>query len=188
MMDSPTPLPRAWGGTPSGCGTSRSRTAPGATASSRSTGRATPCIPAGGGIGQGLALAIGAAVAAPGRKVVCLTGDGGLALNLGELMTAAEVGADLALVVMNDRGYGVIRNIQDAEYGGRRRFVDLATPDFAALSAACGLDYRRISAPCEFTPGIRDALARPGPALIEIDMTAIGPPRVPFGGPMGGRS
>ena len=142
--------------------------------------------PAGGGIGQGLALAIGAAAAAPERKVVCLTGDGGLALNMGELMTAAETRADLALVVMNDRGYGVIRNIQDAEYGGRRRFVDLATPDFGALAAACGLDYRRIAAPCEFTPGIRDALARPGPALIEIDMTAIGPPRVPFGGPMGG--
>ncbi len=144
--------------------------------------------PAGGGIGQGLALAIGASVAAPGRKVVCLTGDGGLVLNLGELMTAAEVGADLALVVMNDRGYGVIRNIQDAEYGGRRRFVDLATPDFAALAAACGLDYRQISAPREFAPGIRDALARPGPALIEVDMTAIGPPRIPFGGPMGGRT
>ena len=144
--------------------------------------------PAGGGIGQGLAMAVGAAVAAPGRKVVCLTGDGGLALNMGELMTAAEVDADLALVVMNDRGYGVIRNIQDAEYGGRRRFVDLATPDFAALSAACGLDYRRIAAPCEFTPGIRGALARPGPALIEIDMTAIGPMQVPFAGPAGGRA
>ena len=144
--------------------------------------------PAGGGIGQGLALAIGASVAAPGRKVVCLTGDGGLVLNLGELMTAAEVGADLALVVMNDRGYGVIRNIQDAEYGGRRRFVDLATPDFAALSAACGLDYRRIASPTAFAPGIGEALARPGPALIEIDMTAIGPPRIPFGGPMGGRT
>ena len=144
--------------------------------------------PAGGGIGQGLAMAVGAAVAAPGRKVVCLTGDGGLALNMGELMTAAEVGADLALVVMNDRGYGVIRNIQDAEYGGRRRFVDLATPDFAALSAACGLDYRRIASPAAFAPGIGEALARPGPRVIEIDMTAIGPPHVPFGGPMGGRA
>ena len=144
--------------------------------------------PAGGGIGQGLALAIGAAVAAPERKVVCLTGDGGLALNLGELMTAAEIGADLALVVMNDRGYGVIRNIQDAEYGGRRRFVDLATPDFAALSAACSLDYRCIASPAAFAPGIGEALARPGPRLIEIDMSAIGPPRVPFGGPMGGRA
>ena len=144
--------------------------------------------PAGGGIGQGLALAIGAAVAAPERKVVCLTGDGGLVLNLGELMTAAETGADLAVVVMNDRGYGVIRNLQDAEYGGRRRFVDLATPDFAALAVACGLDYRCIASPSSFAPGIGEALAGPGPCLIEIDMTAIGPPRVPFGGPMGGRS
>ena len=144
--------------------------------------------PAGGGIGQGPAMAIGAAVAAPGRKVVCLTGDGGLVLNLGELMTAAETDADLSLVVMNDRGYGVIRNIQDAQYGGRRRFVDLATPDFAALAAACGLEYRRIASPEAFTLGIGEALDRPGPRLIEIDMTAIGPPRVPFGGPMGGRS
>ena len=143
--------------------------------------------PAGGGIGQGLAMAIGAAVAAPSRKVVCLTGDGGLVLNLGELMTAAQLRADLALVVMNDRGYGVIRNIQDAAYGGRRRFVDLATPDFGTLAGACGLDYRRIATPDAFAPGMGDALARPGPRLIEIDMTAIGPPRVAFGGPAGVR-
>ena len=144
--------------------------------------------PAGGGIGQGLALAIGAAVAAPERKVVCLTGDGGLVLNMGELMTVAETGADLALVVMNDRGYGVIRNIQDAEYGGRRRFVDLATPDFATLAAACRLDYRRIAAPAHFATGICEAFAGPGPILIEIDMTAIGPTRVAFAGPAGGRT
>ena len=139
--------------------------------------------PAGGGIGQGLPLAIGAAVAVPERRVVCLTGDGGLMLNPGELMTAVETGADLALVVMNDRGYGVIRNIQDAEYGGRRRYVDLATPDFATLAAACGIDYRRIAAPAHFAAGIGEAFAGRRPVLIEIDMTAIGPPRVPFGGP-----
>ena len=139
--------------------------------------------PAGGGTGQGLPLAIGAAVAVPERRVVCLTGDGGLMLNPGELMTAVETGADLALVVLNDRGYGVIRNIQDAEYGGRRRYVDLATPDFATLAAACGIDYRRIAAPAHFAPGIGEAFAGRRPVLIEIDITAIGPPRVPFGGP-----
>ena len=133
-------------------------------------------------------MAIGAAVAAPKRKVVCLTGDGGLVLNMGELLTAAEVRADLALLVMNDRGYGVIRNIQDAQFGGRRCFVDLMTPDFASLAAACGMDYRRIGAPAEFTPAIGDALSRAGPILIEVDMTAIGPMKVPFGGPMGGGS
>ena len=142
--------------------------------------------PAGGGIGQGLAMAIGAAMAAPERKVVCLTGDGGLMLGPGELMTAVQTGADIALVVMNDRGYGVIRNIQDAEYGGRRRFVDLATPEFGTLARACGLDYRRIDTPARFAYAIDEALARPGPVLIEIDMTAIGPMKVPFAGPAGG--
>lgn len=87
---------------------------------------------------------------------------------------------------MNDRGYGVIRTIQDADYGGRRRFVDLATPDFGALAAACALDYRRIDAPARFAYAIDEALARPGPVLIEIDMTAIGPMKVPFAGPAGG--
>ena len=142
-------------------------------------------LPAGGGIGQGLAMAIGAAVAAPRRKVVCLTGDGGLVLNLGELVTAAEVGADLALVVMNDRGYGVIRNIQDARFGGRRYFVDLKTPDFGGLAAACGLQYRRIGAANEFAGTIGEALTLRRPVLIEVDMTAIGPMKVPFAGPRG---
>ena len=142
-------------------------------------------VPAGGGIGQGLAMAIGAAVAAPNRKVVCLTGDGGLVLNMGELVTAAEVEADVALIVMNDRGYGVIRNIQDARFDGRRRFVDLETPDFAGLAAACGLQYRRIGAAAEFAGTIEDALAVRGPVLIEVDMAAVGPMRVPFAGPRG---
>ena len=141
--------------------------------------------PAGGGIGQGLPMAVGAAVAAPDRKVVCLTGDGGLVLNMGELMTAAEVEADLALIVMNDSGYGVIRNIQDAGFGGRRYFVDLATPDFAGLASACGLHYRRIGTTNEFAAIIGEAMAVRGPVLVEIDMAAIGPMKVPFAGPRG---
>ena len=142
-------------------------------------------LPAGGGIGQGLAMAVGAAVAEPNRKVVCLTGDGGLALNMGELLTAAEVEADLALIVMNDRGYGVIRNIQDARFGGRRYFVDLETPNFAGLAAACGIQYRRIETTSGFAATIGDAVAVRGPVLVEVDMAAIGPMRVPFAGPRG---
>ena len=142
-------------------------------------------LPAGGGIGQGLAMAVGAAVAAPARKVVCLTGDGGLALNMGELLTAAQVGADMALIVMNDRGYGVIRNIQDARFQGRRHFVDLEPPDFARLASACGLGYRRIAAASDFMTTIGEALAATGPVLVEVDMAAIGPMAIPFAGPRG---
>ncbi|WP_459617313.1 thiamine pyrophosphate-dependent enzyme, partial [Enterobacter hormaechei] len=78
----------------------------------------------GGGIGQGLAMGIGAAVGAagtaPGRKTFVLAGDGGFILNLGELATAVQERADMLIVLMNDQGYGVIKNIQDAAYGGRR--------------------------------------------------------------------
>ena len=142
-------------------------------------------LPAGGGIGQGLTMAVGAAVAKPNRKVICLTGDGGLALNMGELLTAADVEADLALIVMNDRGYGVIRNIQDARFDGRRYFVDLETPDFSGLAAACGIQYRRIETTSEFAATISDAVAVRGPVLVEVDMATIGPMRVPFAGPRG---
>jgi acetolactate synthase I/II/III large subunit len=136
----------------------------------------------GGGIGQGLAMAIGAAVGS-GRKVICLAGDGGLALNLGELGTLVQEKANVALVVMNDRGYGVIRNIQDAQYGGRRAYVDLATPDFSLLAKAYGLAHYRVARSAEFKSALEQAIGRKGPAMVEVDMDAVGPYAAAFAGP-----
>ena len=93
----------------------------------------------GGGIGQGVAMAIGAAFAGEAGKVIALLGDGGTMVNLGELATAVDANADIVFILMNDRGYGVIRNIQDAQFGGRRNYADLHTPDFGLLCAAFGL-------------------------------------------------
>ncbi len=102
----------------------------------------------GGGIGQGLQMGIGAAIAereaGAGRKAVALVGDGGLMLNVGELATAAQEQADLLLLIMNNGGYGVIRNIQDAQYGEHHYYVDLHTPDFGALCASLGVAHRRL--------------------------------------------
>ena len=70
--------------------------------------------PVGAGIGQGLCLGIGAAAAAGDRKTVVMTGDGGFFLNVGELWTAVQENLDMTVIVMNDRGYGVIKRIQDA--------------------------------------------------------------------------
>jgi acetolactate synthase-1/2/3 large subunit len=137
----------------------------------------------GGGIGLGLPMAVGAALAASGRKTVALIGDGGLMLNLGELATAVETRADLVLLVMNDRGYGVIRNIQDAQYGGRRCYADLHTPDLAAVAQGFGLAYRRLSDLDGARDVVRAAFDAPGPTLIEVDMTAIGGFATPFAGP-----
>jgi acetolactate synthase-1/2/3 large subunit len=137
----------------------------------------------GGGIGMGAAMAVGAALAADGRKVVALSGDGGLQLNLGELATAVQERADLVLLVMNDRGYGVIRNIQDARFGGRKHYVDLHTPDFKTLCQALGLRHLKLDDLARSASVLRAALAEPGPTFVEVDMTAIGPYSTSFAGP-----
>ena len=140
----------------------------------------------GGGIGQGIAMAIGAALAGEPAKTVALIGDGGAQLMIGELATAMEAQADILFVLMNDRGYGVIRNIQDAQYGGRQHYASILTPDFALLCAAVGLPHERIADTAAFAGALDRALARPGPCMVEVDMAAIGPFAQSFAGPPAG--
>jgi acetolactate synthase-1/2/3 large subunit len=137
----------------------------------------------GGGIGQGLAQAIGAAVALPGRAVLALIGDGGFMLNPGELATAVQENTNIAIILMNDGGYGVIRNIQDAEYGGRRGDTDLLNPDFARFCASLGVAHRRVCAVTEIDAALEWAMAHAGVAMVEVDMTEIGPFAIGYAGP-----
>ena len=81
-------------------------------------------------IGPGLPLAIGACIGS-GRRTLVVHGDGGLMLSVGELATAVQQELPLITCVFNDRGYGILRFIQDLTLGGRRSAVDLVTPDFA---------------------------------------------------------
>ena len=140
----------------------------------------------GGGIGQGIAMAVGAALAGAQAKTVALIGDGGAMVNLGELATAVEANADIAFVLMNDRGYGVIRNIQDAQFGGRRHYADLHTPDFKLIAAALGIAHQRVSRAEDFDQALARALSAGGPQLVEVDMVAIGPFAESFAGPPAG--
>jgi acetolactate synthase-1/2/3 large subunit len=142
--------------------------------------------PVSAAIGPGLPLGIGAAIAAArdgsGRKTIAMVGDGGFAMNQSELWTAAQEQAELIVMVMNDRGYGVIRHIQGALLDGRMFFDDLAGPDFCKLAELAGMPAFRVSA-AEDLPGVlAQALAVRGPAMVEVDMTAIGafPPYAPY--------
>jgi acetolactate synthase I/II/III large subunit len=140
----------------------------------------------GGGIGQGIAMAIGAALASPKSKTIALIGDGGAMVNLSELLTAVEEKAEVVFILMNDRAYGVIRNIQDAQYGSRHAYCALRTPDFARLAASFGLAHQRLDRVADFAAAVDDALAAPGPQLLEADMVAIGPFGKAFSGPPAG--
>jgi acetolactate synthase I/II/III large subunit len=142
----------------------------------------------GGGIGQGLAMGIGTAVAesvhALGRKAVLLTGDGGFMLNLGELACAAQEKANLMVLLMNDASYGVIRNIQDDIYGHRHCYVDLLNPEFATLCASLNLPHFRLSDPARAEATLAEAAKVAGPVIVEVDMRAWGPFAAKFAGPI----
>jgi acetolactate synthase I/II/III large subunit len=140
----------------------------------------------GGGIGQGIAMGIGAALASGKRKAIALLGDGGAQLMIGELATAVEMQADVVYILMNDKGYGVIRNIQDAQYGSRHVYSNILTPDFALVCASVGLAHVRLGDLTGFESALDKALASPGPQMIEIDMIAIGPFGQSFAGPPAG--
>ncbi|MGC4029297.1 MAG: thiamine pyrophosphate-binding protein [Steroidobacteraceae bacterium] len=137
----------------------------------------------GGGIGQGVAMAVGASIAVRDRKVVALCGDGGFTLNLGELITAAQENANVTVLLMNDRGYGVIKNIQDAQYGGRRYGAEILTPNFTHVARSLGIAHHMVTAPEQFRSALRAALAIDGPAIVEVDMLSVGPFRRAFAGP-----
>lgn len=140
----------------------------------------------GGGIGQGIAMGIGAAMAGVEAKTITLLGDGGSQLMLGELATAVEMQANMVFLLMNDQGYGVIRNIQDAQYGGRKVYSNILTPDFSHVCKAFGLPHETVRRIEDVDAALDRAMAMSGPYLIEIDMVAIGPFRQSFAGPPAG--
>lgn len=140
----------------------------------------------GGGIGQGLAMGIGAAVGSAvttGKKTVMLAGDGGFILNLGELATAVQEQADVVMILMNDQAYGVIKNIQDAVYGGRKHYVQLHTPDYALLSQSIQLGHVRVSNLDDLDAALEQGFGTKGPFLVEIDMLSVGGFKATFAGP-----
>lgn len=130
--------------------------------------------PIGAAIGPGMQLGIGAALGAKGRKVVSMCGDGGFFLNLTELWTAVQEQIDIVFVVMNDKGYGVIKHIQDSLYGGRHYFGDLLGPDLEKLSEIAGINYVKVEQADGLESAVSSALGVSGPSIVEVDMKTIG--------------
>jgi acetolactate synthase-1/2/3 large subunit len=135
-----------------------------------------------GAIGIGLPTANGAAAGNPDKRVVLIAGDGGFMYHLGELATAVQEGLKVTILVFNDGGYGILRNIQDQQFDGRRIAVDLKTPEFAEMAKTFGMPGTKVSSVAEFAPAFRESVGEDGPALIEVDSRAIGPMATAYGG------
>ena len=109
-------------------------------------------------MGYSLPAAIGAAIEAPNRQIVCFIGDGGLLLNSQELQTLVEYDLNIVIVILNNGGYGIIRQFQDNYMDSRHeasgKGVGLA--DFSALVGAYGIDYVRVESVDALTPELFD--------------------------------
>lgn len=131
----------------------------------------------GGGIGQGLAGALGAQRAEPGRRVVCISGDGSAMYSIQALWTAAHHRLPILFVILGNGEYRVLKHNIDVY---RQRFavesnqpyphMDLAGPSlgFVEMAAGMGVDGCRVSEPDDLAAAVVRAMAQDGPYLIEV--------------------
>ncbi|WUC16411.1 thiamine pyrophosphate-dependent enzyme [Streptomyces sp. NBC_00564] len=123
-----------------------------------------------GSMANALPQAIGAQAAFADRQVVALSGDGGLAMMLGDLITLKQQRHPVKIVVFNNGALSFVELEMKAE--GMVNFgTDLDNPNFADVATALGIHGRRVERPHDLADVLRDAFAHPGPALVEV-MTA----------------
>ena len=130
--------------------------------------------PVGAAIGPGLALAVGASIGSKSNKTIAMCGDGGFMLNIPDLWTAVETNCDVVFLVMNDKGYGVIKHIQDSMYGGRNFFADLIGPNFEELANVANMKYSRIDHAMDLEKKLKEAINFSGPVLLEVNVHSVG--------------
>ena len=126
----------------------------------------TQLAPTSGTMGYGLPAAVAAALRFKDRPVVCVAGDGDFLMNGQELATAAQYGADLLVILVDNGSYGTIRMHQEREYPERICATELKNPDFAALARAYGGWAETVETTEEFAPALDEALKRKGIRLL----------------------
>lgn len=138
-----------------------------------------------GTMGFGFPAAIGAALAAPGKRVVCFTGDGSFLMNIQELATLVEEQLDVKIIVMDNRSLGLVHQQQDLFYGSRFIGVHYSqATDFAGIANCFGIPSTRLTDAADGESALAAALMLPGPHLIHAPVDVMDKvfPMVPPGG------
>ncbi len=120
-----------------------------------------------GTLGYGLPAGIGAKVGNPDTSVLVLQGDGGIMFTIAELATAAQLGLSLPIVIVDNGGYGEIRNEMADRYEPVHA-VALGQPDFVALAESLGCHGVRIDSVAQLTQEVRQALERARPTVLHV--------------------
>lgn len=117
-------------------------------------------------MGYSLPAAIGASLTAPNRQVFAFTGDGGLQVNIQELQTVMHYKLNIKIIIMNNNGYGIIKQFQDSYFEGRYEATGrgVSNVNFEALSLAYKLSYTRVDKINQLDASV---LNKAGPGIIE---------------------
>ncbi len=120
-----------------------------------------------GSMANAMPQAIGAQASFPGRQVISLSGDGGFAMLMGDLLTLTQCRLPVKVVIYNNSTLGFVQLEMQAA-GQIDWGVDLQNPDFAAMARAIGIHGVRVEDPAELDAAVADVLAHPGPAVLDV--------------------
>lgn len=121
-----------------------------------------------GHLGSGVPFAVGAKIARPEAPVYCITGDGSFGFNALELETARREGANIIVLIANDRAWGMIKGGQKLVYGERYIGVDLSDARYDLLAQALGCYGERVTEPSQIRPALERAAASGLPAVLDV--------------------
>jgi acetolactate synthase-1/2/3 large subunit len=119
-----------------------------------------------GGLGYAFPAALGAAVAEPGQPVLAVSGDGGALYSVAELATARQHALDVTWLIVDDGGYGILREYMTDAYG-ETHGTELPGPDFVALAESFGVPGMRTT-PEDLRADLAEALSTPGPSVVVL--------------------
>jgi acetolactate synthase I/II/III large subunit len=122
-----------------------------------------------GTMGFGLPAAIGAALANPGRRVICISGDGSIQMNIQEMATLAELDIPVTVIILNNGHLGLVRQQQELFY--EKKYIAskfTCKPDFSAIGREFGIMGHRICEASGLRAGLSKALAHTGPSVMDI--------------------
>jgi pyruvate dehydrogenase (quinone) len=125
---------------------------------------------------NGLPYSIGAAVAYPGRQVVCVVGDGGFTMLMGEVATLVKYNLNVKVIIIKNDVLGEIKWEQMVMDGNPQFGVQLQPIDFAGFAKNCGAAGYTIEDPAQAASILREALAHPGPAVVQAVVDPNEPP------------
>jgi pyruvate dehydrogenase (quinone) len=120
-----------------------------------------------GSMANAMAHAIGVQASQPGRQVVSMSGDGGFAMLMGDLITLTQMKLPVKVVIFNNGVLGFVA-LEMKAAGFIETGVDLQNPDFAAMARAMGIHAVRVEDPGDLPNAIRDVLAHDGPAVLDV--------------------